>query len=98
MLALYHHPDNNKTPPKLVSSYQSLYAPTGVDQSSRWILEWPALGVIADLKTDMDTAGCTDSTCLISCEKGDITIESESGSNRVDYLSTDYDYRPPIST
>jgi hypothetical protein len=76
MLALYQHPDNKKTSPKIVSSYQQLYAPTKVDQNSRWTLEWPALGIIADLKTDMDTDAHADSTCLISCEKGDISIES----------------------
>jgi hypothetical protein len=77
MLALYQHPDNKKTPPKLVSSYQQLYEPTKVDQSSRWTLEWPALGIISDLKTDMNTAGHADSTCLIQCEKADISIQSQ---------------------
>jgi hypothetical protein len=77
MLALYQHPDNKKTPPKLVSSYQQLYEPTKVDQSSRWTLEWPALGIISDLKTDMNTAGHADSTCLIQCEKADISIQSK---------------------
>jgi len=94
MLALYQHPDNKKTPPKLVSSYQQLYEPTKVDQSSRWTLEWPALGIISDLKTDMNTAGHADSTCLIQCEKADISIQSQSFTP---YLSNTY-IRPPIQT
>jgi hypothetical protein len=92
MLALYQHPDNKKTPPKLVSSYQQLYEPTKVDQSSRWTLEWPALGIISDLKTDMNTAGHADSTCLIQCEKADISIQSQSSTP---YLPNTY-IRPPI--
>ena len=78
MLLLYQHPDNKKTAPKVVSSYQQIYAPTGVDQNSRWTLEWPGLGIISDLKTDLATAGHSDSTCLISCEKADISIHSMS--------------------
>lgn len=79
MLALYQHPDNNKTAPKLVSSYQHIYPKTGVDQSSRWVLEWPGLdGVVANLMTDIHTAGYAPATALIQCEKADIAIECTS--------------------
>lgn len=102
MLALYQHPDNKATPPKLVSSYQQLYEPTDVDQSSRWTLEWPGLDIIADLKTDMNTAGHADSTCLIQCEKGDISIQSKHSIlnklNRGRKLILDPPYRPESFT
>lgn len=79
MLLLYQHPDNKKTAPKLVSSYQQIYAPTGVDQSSRWVLEWTGLGgVVANLMTDICTDAYKEATCLIQCEKGDIAIECTS--------------------
>lgn len=78
MLALFHHPDNNLTPPKLVSSYQQIYPLTGVDQSSRWILEWPGLGgVHSSLMTDLATLGYKEGTCIVQCEKADLAIECE---------------------
>lgn len=78
MLALYQHPDNKKTAPKLVSSYQHIYPATKVDQSSRWVLEWPGLGgVVANLMTDIHTDAYQPATALIQCEKADIAIECE---------------------
>lgn len=76
MLLLYQHPDNKRTPPKLVSSYQQLYPLTQVDQSSRWVLEWTGLGgVLGNMMTDINTDAYKEATCLIQCEKGDIAIE-----------------------
>ncbi len=78
MLALYLHPDNARTPPQVLTSYQTLYPRSNVDLNSRWLLEFPGLGgVQALLTTDMDTMGCGDMTALISCEHADLAIACE---------------------
>lgn len=85
MLALFQHPDNNRTPPKMLTSYQTLYPRSGVDLNSRWLLEFPGLdNVQALLTTDMDTTGCGDMTALISCQHADLAIACESSSSRAD--------------
>lgn len=78
MLLLFLHPSNNRTPPKMVFSHQSIYPRSGVDRNSRWLLEFPGLdGVQALLTTDMDTMGCGDMCVLVSGEKADLAIACE---------------------
>jgi hypothetical protein len=78
MLLLFLHPSNNRTPPNILLSHQTIYPRSQVDKNSRWLLEFPGLdGVQALLTTDMDTQGCGDMTVLISCEKADLALACE---------------------
>jgi hypothetical protein len=79
MLVLFQHPDNKGVAPKLVNSHQTIYKRTGVDISSKWLLEFEGLNSVeASLVTDLSTKGLADNTCAIQCEEGDLIIECES--------------------
>lgn len=80
MLCLHHHPLNkDRKAPKMLQTHQTVYARTGVDMNSRWLLEWENL-CEAQLITDMDCAGFKEATAIMQCENGDLAIEGESGS------------------
>lgn len=77
MLVLHRNPDNKGRKPKLLSSYQTVYHRTGVDQNSRWLLEWEGLAQ-AHLTTAFDCDGIQEGTCIIQCEKGNLLIDCKS--------------------
>jgi hypothetical protein len=78
-MTLFKHPANNRTPPTMLFSHQTLYKRSNVDLNSRWLLEFPGLdGAQALLTTDMATQGCGEMTALISCEEASLAIACKS--------------------
>lgn len=79
MMLLFNHPSNDKTPPNVLFTHQTLYKRSNVDLNSRWLLEFPGLdGAQALLTTDMATQGCGEMTALISCEEASLAIACKS--------------------
>ncbi|KAL7422046.1 hypothetical protein Q5752_003819 [Cryptotrichosporon argae] len=74
MLVLHQHPANTDRAPRVVASHQTLYARSGVDANSRWLVQWDGLAQ-AQLMTDMTTWGAKESTVVVSCEEADLVIE-----------------------
>ena len=76
MLLLHQHPNNKDSKPKVVSSHQRVYARTGVDALSHWIVQWEGLPE-AFLTADMTLLGPKECTVIVHCEKADLVIECE---------------------
>jgi hypothetical protein len=76
MLALHHHPDNKDQDPQVVNSYQQVYARSGVDAMSHWIVEWKGLAQARCL-TDMTASGMGEATAVVTCEEADLVIACE---------------------
>jgi len=82
MLALHRSPANqDRKPPKLVSSHQTVFARTGVDSNSRWRVEWEGVGQ-ADLSCEMETLGLRHGAITIFCEEGDLVVDCELRTNQ----------------
>ncbi|ORX35584.1 hypothetical protein BD324DRAFT_630742 [Kockovaella imperatae] len=75
MMVLYHHPDNKKTPPKLLQSRQTLYHRTNVDEQTTLTLGFEALNVEADLRTSFTCQGLAGNCVAVQCEEGDLIID-----------------------
>ncbi|WWD22249.1 hypothetical protein CI109_106740 [Kwoniella shandongensis] len=74
-MLLHHHPDNtSKKPPTLVFSHQTIYARSGVDANTRWLLEWEDVGQ-ALCVTDMTAHGTHHGCVIVTCEKGDLILD-----------------------
>ncbi|WVQ80131.1 hypothetical protein IAT38_002232 [Cryptococcus sp. DSM 104549] len=74
MLVLHHHPLNTtRTPPRILTSYQTVYERTGVDSGTRMLLEWDGVGTAA-LSCDLGCHGYVDGVGVVTCEEGDIVI------------------------
>ena len=74
MMCLHHHPLNKGKAPLFLTSYQTVFKPTGVDQNSRWLLEWENLDTQALLLTDLGTQGFKPATAVLQCEEGDLAV------------------------
>jgi predicted dehydrogenase len=78
MLLLHHNPLNTSgNLPKLVFSHQTKYERSGVDANSRWLLEWEGVGQ-AMCMTDMTAHGAHVGCVVVTCERGDLSVEGES--------------------
>ncbi|WRT66681.1 uncharacterized protein IL334_003641 [Kwoniella shivajii] len=74
LLILHHHPNNvDRSSPKILNSYQTIYGRTGVDSASRMLLEWDGVGQ-ADLRCDLTCHGYMDGVVIVTCEEGDLVV------------------------
>ncbi|KAK4684931.1 hypothetical protein P7C73_g5232, partial [Tremellales sp. Uapishka_1] len=73
MLVVHRDPVSRNSPPKVVTSYQTVNPRTFVDNSSSWTLEWDS-GIRANLSTDFTVTGLADQSIAIQFEEGNIVI------------------------
>lgn len=76
MLLVHNSPYNTDTAPQVINSHQTVYDRTGVDLTSRWLVQWKGL-CQGTLTTDLAAPGLREATAWVQCEEGDLVVECE---------------------